>query len=348
MTQIMCSMTATSTLCFLYSRAYSNTRVAYPEMTQKTLTYDTDQTKFCQCANNQDDHWNCQRFSFEIGIIEFAEREVQQFLLWANGKLLQKYDEVGGDDLKLQNWFFNQDGAVDTNSQDLIQELCPNKGLCTVSTMYLHEGQSNGALPIMNGIGFSLGNLVNDPNAIYPAISYNGNTRESTFKISCSSLLYQQAAFDRIRYVPPASLIAPYKSCRMTISAAVLNTIGNANNVATAIASLFLSFFLVYSVRQVNKVTLKKECKIRSTSDKLEQQIESIKINGNDIDNLRLLVEELLKESKDAHRSAAAQRYYEHKAELMNEKNALEEADDPKFKDLVGDATETFVGAVFG
>ena len=199
----------------------------------------------------------------------------------------------------------------------------------------------------MNGYGFNLAALVNDPNAFYPAVSHNSNTRESTMKISCSSLLYQQAAFDRIRYVPPGSLIAPYKSCRMTLSAAVLNTIGNANNIATAIAGLLLSVFLVYSVRSVNKKTNLKQNKIRSTSDKLDQQINSIQINSEGIENLIFVVEELLKESENAHKSEAAQKYYEHKQKLAEDKKALEEIDDPKFKDMVGEATETFVGIVF-
>ena len=197
----------------------------------------------------------------------------------------------------------------------------------------------------MNGYGFNLQALVNDPSAVYPLVVYDGgNTRMKTMKVSCSSLSYQQAAFDRIRYVPPASLVAPYKSCRMTLSAAVLNTIGNANNIATAIAGLFLSIFLVYSVRTVNKNTRLKNEKIRSTSDKLEQQIESIQINSESIDNLLSVVEEILKESKDAHKSDAAQKYFEHKQKLEEEKKALEEIDDPKFKDMIGEVTETFVG----
>ena len=272
-------------------------------------------------------------------------------VLWAGGHLQNKLDQTNNDDLQLQNWFFNQDGSFDETQGGYITQLCPQRDTCTLSTLYLHDGESNGKEAYMNGYGFNLAALVNDPNAFYPAVSYtsNGNTgtRESTMKISCSSLLYQQAAFDRIRYVPPGSLIAPYKSCRMTLSAAVLNTIGNANNIATAIAGLLLSVFLVYSVRSVNKKTNLKQNKIRSTSDKLDQQINSIQINSEGIENLIFVVEELLKESKDAHKSDAAQKYYEHKKKLEEDKKALEEIDDPKFKDMLGEATETFVGIVF-
>ena len=59
------------------------------------------------------------------------------------------------------------------------------------------------------------------------------------------------------------------------------------------------------------------------------------------------VVEELLKETKDAHKSEAAQKYYEHKQKLDEDKKVLEEIDDPKFKDMLGEATETFVGIVF-
>ena len=256
-------------------------------------------------------------------------------------------DETNGDDLLMQNWFFNQDGSFDETNDRLITHLCPSRDTCTLSTIYLHDGESNGKEANMNGYGFNLDALVNDPNAFYPAATYSGGTRSETKKLSCSSLLYQQDAFDRIRYVPPASLIAPYKSCRMTLSAAVLNTIGNANNIATAIAGLLLSVFLVYSVRSVNKNTHLKESKIRSTSDKLEQQINSIKVNSDSIENLISVVEELLKETKDAHKSEAAQKYYEHKQKLDEDKKVLEEIDDPKFKDMLGEATETFVGIVF-
>ena len=80
MREIMCSFGNTSSVCFLYTRAYANTRLAYPEMTQRARTYDTDQEIYCKCSANQDDHWNCQKFSFEIGIIEFAERQAAQFV----------------------------------------------------------------------------------------------------------------------------------------------------------------------------------------------------------------------------------------------------------------------------
>ena len=81
MRPVMCSFNSTEVLCFIYSIAYSNTRIAYPQMTQKANLFKRpNETTYCQCSGNKDDHRNCQTFSFEIGVIEFAESIPSQFV----------------------------------------------------------------------------------------------------------------------------------------------------------------------------------------------------------------------------------------------------------------------------
>lgn len=106
--------------------------------------------------------------------------------------------------------------------------------------------------------------------------------------------------------IPPQSLVAPYQSCTMSLSAAVQNSIGNANNIAVTLASVALSIFLVLVVHRAN---IYRNAKISTTSDKLELSMKNHELSDEGAELVLDVIHEIINIIPSLESTAAIQKY---------------------------------------
>jgi hypothetical protein len=196
--------------------------------------------------------------------------------------------------------------------------------------MVTGDGQS----PNLNGKGLLL-------DALHEEKLPDGRTRNQ-----CLGSIYQEAAWERMIEIPPQPLVAPYKSCTMSLSAAVQNTIGNANNIAITLASLALSIFLVIAVQRANTY---RNANISTTSDKLELSMKNHELSDEGAELVLNVVHEIINVLPELNSMPAIQEYIrfeQKKKDILkdSEKEAVQNGGD-SVKGLLADAiVEAIVG----
>ena len=241
-------------------------------------TYELDNYSFtdsnCDCPLNAE-NYACQNYQFMFRILTWpavnnAVNSIASFAALAYEPLWYT-DKVQA----LRNMF--------RNAYHNLDKICPKKD-CMMHHVML--GKDTG-LPFLNSYGLSLIQFHNTSNASH-GYSSDGKYRLET-NVNCMGSMYYDDTWKGAMSATPLPLIAAYATCTFTVAAAVQNTIGNANNIATAIASIILSCFLgisvlvynthgmtCYSKDGCNQDTEINQNKIKSTSRKLREADEKI------------------------------------------------------------------------
>lgn len=229
----------------------------YPAFDTYQLDSDPSTTATnCDCPANAN-NYKCQGYNFMLRVVTWPYAgdqtesiapliELAKTELWKTNKLqaLREYFRATLNDLTTQ---------------------CPSNK-CVMYNIAIGHDEAN---PFLNSFGLSLRYFQNASNVAH---GYNGDGSDYFIQnINCKPSLYRNQTWLGIAEKPPTPLSAPYKTCQLTMSAAIQNTIGNANNIATAIASFILSIYLGYFVSLRNYNMQSKS--IMSTSEKLDYQI---------------------------------------------------------------------------
>ena len=226
-------------------------------------------TKYnCDCSRSDGHGTQCQNFNFNLRVLTWPHAPDE------DADLMPTFGSfpIGWDSDPIQylrEWF--------REGQHNLTALCPVSTDCMMFTVLL-GGNVNAWL--LNGYGLSLRSFAKSSETVsghfcddYSNPNTCNNWRGNVTKISCKPSMYHSETWETVMTKPPTPVIAPYFTCRMNMNAAIQNTIGNANNIATAIASVVLSIFLGLAVARVNnRKTTTIDTQIVSTSEKLHAQ----------------------------------------------------------------------------
>jgi len=245
-------------------------------------TYQLDNYSFidsnCDCPQNAR-NYACQNYQFLFRILTWpivnnATNSISAFL-YLSQTSIWKENKVQA----LRDMF--------RNAYDDLSTICPYLD-CVMHHVML--GKDTG-LPFLNSYGLSLIQF-QDSSDLTEGYSSTGKQRLETV-VNCKGSMYHDSTWIDSMHITPVPLIAPYTTCRFTVAAAVQNTIGNANDIATTIAAIILAVFLGVSVQVFNSYGTtcysrdcqsceqpngKDEKRIKTTSRKLEEATGQIEV----------------------------------------------------------------------
>jgi hypothetical protein len=122
----------------------------------------------------------------------------------------------------------------------------------------------------------------------FPTLNYNGmqftNLYEGKYE-KCKDVIFKGNLFQRMKALPPASLIESYYICQLTSSMAIQRAIGVAAGTSSLYASIILTGTLSFFVTWYNKVNGKgsiptrrsKQLRLQRQLDLLTQEVEQLK-----------------------------------------------------------------------